>query len=158
LRNESYTPKNARLTYRHVGRRLACCSLLLGLVVTCDCDPGNELGRLPISGTVLLDGKPMDSGDIQFRPHGQRGVGSGTIITDGHYEIGMKKGLPAGKYLVRIYSPVLIGSKGASRTEGLGGAINSVERVPEKYNTNSEEVITISSQEPNTFDFSIEAK
>jgi hypothetical protein len=57
---------------------LAACML-----VTVGCSDGRPT-RVPVSGTVLIDGKPLTKGSIQVIPTGQRPAG-GSIGPDGRF-------------------------------------------------------------------------
>ncbi len=63
--------------------------------------------RLAASGTVTLDGKPLESGSINFSPVDSSTNGSGGMVKNGEFEIAADSGLPAGKYSVTIlaFSP-----------------------------------------------------
>src|SRR5437660_1614514 len=43
--------------------------------------------RVPVKGTVTLDGKPVAEGSITFQPADGVGPGTGGKIKDGHYEL-----------------------------------------------------------------------
>ena len=66
------------------------------------CGPDNPLDRQAISGMVTFDGKPLPHGSISFEPSQSGGVTSGATVTNGQYDIVAHKGLPSGRYLVRI--------------------------------------------------------
>lgn len=75
--------------------------LLLAALPASGCSHDGD--RCAVSGTVALDGKPLESGAINFRPAaGEKGKGSGGSITNGNFEIGKEKGLEAGKYKVTV--------------------------------------------------------
>ena len=60
-------------------------------------------GRLGVSGSVTVNGQPMESGTINFRPTGDtKGNSAGAGIVDGKYEVRSEKGLKPGKYKVTI--------------------------------------------------------
>ena len=131
--------------------------LVLCLVVTwCGCGPGNPLGRRAISGSVTLDGAPLDQGSIQFSPQQQQGgVGSGAVISNGGYTIAADKGLPPGKYLVRIFSaeqPDVPVPKGPPGSVPIPPA---TERIPPEYNANSDKIVEVTAAGSNQFDFDI---
>jgi len=85
--------------------RSACLGLAVIVGVTVfGCGSRNPLGRRAFSGRVTLAGKPLDQGTISFEPQQQPGFAGGAVILDGRYEVPAEKGLPPGKYLVRIYS------------------------------------------------------
>src|SRR5690349_12411989 len=87
------------------GVRLVMIVILLAPLAP-GCAPANPLGRVAIAGKVTLDGQPVETGTIEFAP-AAGGVGSGAKIVSGSYAIEEQKGLPPGKYLVRIYAPLL---------------------------------------------------
>jgi len=60
-------------------------------------------GRLAVSGTVKVDGQPLASGSINFRPApGNTANSSGGIVKDGAFTLAAAKGLKPGKYLVTV--------------------------------------------------------
>ena len=60
-------------------------------------------GRLGITGTVTLDGQPLASGLINFRPAaGTAANSSGGTITEGRFSLPAAKGLMPGEYIVRV--------------------------------------------------------
>lgn len=133
--------------------------LLASFCVLTGCEDASPLGRRPISGDVTLDGQPMGSGSISFRPQGNQGIGSGGPIQDGHYQIEAAKGLLPGEYIVRITSPVLL----KEEKKASSGLIvldpkdipKPVERVPKEYNAESILRATVTADADNLFDFDI---
>jgi hypothetical protein len=57
--------------------------LLVMMVLSAGCSDGKPK-RVPIAGKVLIDGKPLTLGSIQFVPEGARPSG-GAIDRDGHF-------------------------------------------------------------------------
>src|SRR5690606_35988923 len=116
------------------------------------CGPTNELGREPISGTVNFDGKPLDRGSISFEPAGEGGTRSGATIENGTFSIPEQRGLPPGRYLVRINS-----ADGEGPAEEMPGESNRLqrERIPPAWNTNSKEEIEVTDGGENTFTFDV---
>jgi hypothetical protein len=57
-----------------------------------------------VSGTVTLDGKPLDRGTVAFFPASQGPAAYGRIRSNGSYSVrvGREKGLPSGEYLVTV--------------------------------------------------------
>lgn len=86
------------------GEHLAALALLLvGLMLSTLVGCGGTTGRGPVSGTVTLDGRPLEHGVINFRPvEGNAAPGSGGVVIDGSFEIPADKGLRPGKYTVSI--------------------------------------------------------
>ena len=117
----------------------------------------NPLGRLAISGKVTLNGQPLEQGNIAFEPtNRQTGVASGTNIVDGSYSIPTEKGLPPGKYIVRIYSAVRPKTGPSGDAPGGSGDIGpAVQIIPPEYNTRSEKSVEVTSKDDNEFNFDV---
>jgi hypothetical protein len=123
-------------------------------VLVAGCGPANPQGRMAISGRVTLEGQPLDQGSIQFTAlEGDSGIGSGGVIQNGSYSIETEKGLPPGKYRVRIFSGE---SAGAPADEMPGESSEAPrERIPAQYNTESTLEIEVAPGKT-TFDFNLD--
>lgn len=131
---------------------------LLLLIVTVGCGPTDSLNRQAISGTVTLDGQPLENGTIEMVPvDAGEGVASGANITDGSYEIPQEKGLPPGKYTVRISAAAGSPTKTSKAPPGEGDVQPAEERIPARYNAQSELTAEVTDGSPNTFDFELES-
>lgn len=65
--------------------------------------PGCGNDRMGVSGTVTVDGQPLQTGTINFRPaEGTSGNSAGAGIIDGKYEVLSDKGIKPGTYKVTI--------------------------------------------------------
>lgn len=134
---------------------------LVGLVVLAagiaGCGGSSGIPRYGVSGTVTLDGEPLDTGAIQFGPEDGQGMSGGATIQDGTYEIPAERGLPEGKYRVRISSA---GEAAQPEDEMPGESLEHLanERIPPKYNVNSQETVEITPDGDNTFNFDISTK
>ncbi|MDB5310792.1 MAG: hypothetical protein JWO38_4994 [Gemmataceae bacterium] len=85
--------------------------------------------RSEVSGTVSLNGRPIEEGSINFIPvEGNQGPGTGGIIRDGKYHIPRANGVTAGKNRVEVRAFRETGRKVQDPT-GLPGALTT-ERVP----------------------------
>ena len=131
---------------------LVCC--VLPFVGGCGND--NPLGRLPISGKVTLQGRPLDRGDIQFTPVGTLGkTKAGATITEGEYSVPTESGLAPGKYVVRIFSS----SGGAAAAKdvmpGMQQSQIARERIPPQYNVNSKLQCEVKEGDDNVFNFDL---
>src|SRR5207237_104789 len=76
---------------------------------------GDSLDRQAVSGTVTLNGSPLEKGNVSFQPI-EKGVGSGGKIVSGKYSIARKDGPATGKYRV------IISSAGGSSNESPNAA------------------------------------
>jgi hypothetical protein len=130
--------------------------LLLPLLIVAGCRPKSD--RLPLSGKVLLNGQPLDSGSIRFGSSGgQKIFSSGTEITNGEYHIPKEKGVPPGTYRVEISSPDTKAPPIVVRLPGQPPSSPiAPERIPAEYNTNSNKTVEVSTSST-SFDFDIKA-
>jgi len=126
---------------------------LLVTALFAGCGEPNRLGRVPVTGTVNLAGKPLDFGSISFNPKASGSVNSGAVIVDGTYSIPEQKGLPKGEYVVRIHATTA--ASGQQAEDATLTAAVGLERVPEKYNVKSKIVVTVGDKSPAVFDFDI---
>jgi hypothetical protein len=130
----------------------ALCTLALTIVAT-GCG-GDRLQRVPVSGTVTLDGQSLAKGSITFLPVGA-GVAAGGMIEGGTYAIVRDDGPAPGSYKVEINATEPTG-------ETIIDPVGNIEvpqvrnPVPARYNRNTELTAEISATEPNVFDFALE--
>ena len=131
------------------------------LVAGCDSGPG----LAPVSGTVTMDGSPLAGAEVTFQPTFEGGSPS-SAITDasGRYELKFtmkEKGALPGEHIVRITMAEEEdadegGVAGAGTTGEEGDEEPSDERIPARYNTESELKRTVE-KKSNTFDFPLES-
>jgi hypothetical protein len=124
------------------------------------CGHGNPLGRQAVSGTVTVDGQPLPRGMINFTPRNREGkIRTGTVITDGKYDLPVEKGLPAGEYVVGILA---VDRDQNSNPDAPPGADTfsapTKQRIPARYNLKSELVREVTTDGPNVFDFDIKTR
>jgi len=82
------------------------CALACIVLVGSGCSDGRP-SRVKVSGQVTLEGEPVTTGSVTFKPASGGRIGAGNIQSDGGYLISMYEegdGLPPGKYLVAISS------------------------------------------------------
>jgi hypothetical protein len=115
--------------------------------------------RLPVSGTVTLDGTPLDDGTIRFSSLGGTAFSGGALIRDGQYVIEAEKGLPPGSYHIEITSPDNNSKPILYRTgPDDPGSLTQPERIPPEYNIESRQSVDISADRDNHFVFDITSK
>lgn len=91
--------------------------IVLWLLVTAFIGCGDNRGRVPVTGTVLFDGKPLESGTIRFG--GDQGAAGASQIVNGEFslnESGSQRGVLPGRYDVLIAS--WIEERGSVRKDG----------------------------------------
>ena len=127
----------------------------LGLVAGCG-GRDDGVNRQAVSGQVVLKNQPIDTGSISFEPQGDGpGIAGGAVITDGKFELPRVRGLPPGKYTVRISSPDTSAQKVAA--DDLPGEPEklSPDRVPPAWNSQSTQTIEVQDRGKNHFEFEI---
>ena len=123
------------------------------LAATLGCGPTDGLNRQAISGTVTLDGQPISKGAILFEPATQEsGTAVGATIREGFFAISRHEGPVPGSYRVRVYS-----SSGIQAPPAKGQTDRTprpmVERVPPRYNTETELRATVVNRTGTPFRF-----
>ena len=122
------------------------------------CGPANPLGRKAVSGTVTLDGKPLDRGAIEFHPQEEGGVQSGALISGGHYSIPAHQGATPGKYRVVIYDTYESPPLPPGHMPGDDVPPTPKLKVPPEWNTKSQHTIEVNKEGPFSFNFDIVTK
>jgi hypothetical protein len=131
-------------------------ALVLALIACALSGCGPRSDRLAISGTVTLDGTPLDSGSIRFTSLGEaKLMTSGAVIKDGAYIVPQAKGLRVGSYQVEISSPDANAKPVLDRPSGM---LMAPERIPTEYNIESKHTIEVTADGDNAFDFDIVSK
>jgi hypothetical protein len=135
-------------------------SLAAAVAVACllcltGCSGGDVSDRQAVSGTVSLNGSPLEKGTVSFQPM-EKGVGGGGTITGGKYAIARNDGPTTGKHRV------VISSAGGSSAESANAAPGEPppppkELVPEDWNVKSDHTVEIKSGK-NEQNFDITAK
>jgi hypothetical protein len=92
--------------------------------------------RFEITGSVSYQGRPIESGSIDFQPLEDAASSGSASISNGRYTIPQKLGLTPGKYRVSITT---VGAKPQAKDvpPGSGDATPPKEKLPEKYNSQS---------------------
>lgn len=134
-----------------VARPLLMVLALLGFLTGCGSSTG---GRLAISGRVTFRGSPLNEGTIEFvSTDGNRQ--SGAAIVKGDYSIPAAKGLPAGKYTVRISA---VQEAGAA-VQGPPGPESMTQKaqdlIPPEYNAQTTLTAEVKAGERNSFTFNL---
>jgi hypothetical protein len=118
------------------------------------CQP--RTNRLPVSGTITLNGQPLDGATIRFASVDGVKSANGALVQDGRFQIPKAKGLLPGKYHVEINAPdnkapqIMV-----SGGPGQPAARTAPERVPAEFNINSKQTIEVTVGGDNNFTFDI---
>jgi len=146
-----------RVPYCRCARYLLICLAIVG--ATGGCGESDPLGRHAISGSVTLDGAPIEKGSIGFQPADKSITSGGDAIANGKYSIPRETGLPIGKYRVTINAPKP-GTGGDVTAGALPGEAVPVpqELIPPEWNVKSEQFIEVTEKGPYVFNFDVKSK
>ncbi|MFN0198137.1 MAG: hypothetical protein ACKVT0_15425 [Planctomycetaceae bacterium] len=115
----------------------------------CGADGPPAVTRFPVTGTVTLDGQPIDSGNIRFLDTTVSGGDAGDI-KGGSYSL---QATP-GKKRVEI-----IATRASSKpVEGKPDVMDTESLIPPQYNTKSELTAEVVADKPNEFKFELKSK
>lgn len=133
--------------------------LALALAAGSGCN--GESRHVSVSGTVTLDGKTLDDGNIQFTPDGSDGLAVGAMVSNGRYSLPNPPGLAPGKYRVSI----LASESAAARPDmppDVGMAIakagGTSKPIPARYNEHTTLRAEVTAGGSNAFDFALSGK
>lgn len=134
----------------------ARCVLILSATVLLACSGCGTDSRATVSGTVKLDGAPLDNGTLEFRTPTGTGVLALAPITNGAFRVTADANLQPGKYKIVISSPKKSGKKIAAGSPAPPGTMvdEVVESIPSRYNSKSELEKTVVAG-ANTLDFNL---
>src|SRR5262245_4902308 len=85
-----------------VNDRATGCRLLVWAGAVALALSGCGSGKIPVRGSVLFAGKPVEEGMIMFEPVDGKGPTTGGSIADGNYELVGEAGALPGEKLIRI--------------------------------------------------------
>ena len=139
-----------KMVFRNCG--LACLVLLCCLpLIGCG---GSANNYKAVSGAVTFQGKPVPEGAIQFCTDAKPPVVcGGAMIRDGKYQLPRDHGLAPGHYLVRITSTERIDNPDKAKNEM--APFFTRERIPAKYNSESELKVEVHPDKPTEFNFDL---
>jgi hypothetical protein len=123
------------------------------------CGPHSD--RLEVTGTVKLNGVPLDEGSIRLTSVGtERLFASGAVIENGEFTVPQEKGLPPGTYVVEISSPDANTPPVRPRVRPGEPPLPPLapERIPPEYNTEGKHTIEVSADSENHFEFDIQTR
>jgi hypothetical protein len=129
----------------HKSRRPLGFLVAVACVFACGCN-GEAIERATVSGKVTLDGKPMSSGQIRFRPTTETGGPAwSTWIKDGQYTTAGTRGTPVGELRIEIdaYRTPAWYKGPPPAADGEEAMIPQEQFLPAKYNAQSDLKMTI---------------
>jgi hypothetical protein len=130
----------------------------LALISAPGCSPDGR--RVAVSGTITLDGEPLESGSILFVPiEGTMSPSAGSDIVEGDYDVARARGPKAGIFRVEIRSQRKSGRKVQAPPPAAKGVLAEewIEAVPARYNRESTLRIELQSGD-NPLNFDLKSK
>jgi hypothetical protein len=121
------------------------------------CGRDNPLGRKALSGTVKLDGVPLEKGSIDFQPL-DGGTQTGDLIEKGAYSIPAHLGATPGKYRVVIFDTYDTPPLPPGHMPGDDIPKPPKSKVPPEWNSKSTKEIEVKKEGPFKFDFDVVTK
>jgi len=112
-------------------------------------------GRLPVKGSVTLDGTALPSGEIVFTSDSVVPLISGTKIVNGQFAIPKDQGLAPGVYKVTINS---ILETAHPSGDVMNHPTEFKELIPEEFNKKSKLTAEVQNAGENTFSFDVVTK
>jgi hypothetical protein len=151
-------PKQA-FASKHRPMRLIACAAVVLLVVS-GCGTKDELNRQAFSGTVTIDGKPLQEGTIRYTPDGSgAGTDVSTEISSGKYSFSKYDGPVPGAYKVAINSIENTAFEAPQgKTPGEFVIPPRKQQVPGKYNLKTTLTAQVKEGQSTSIDFSLASK
>jgi hypothetical protein len=138
---------------------------LLGVALVTALGCGPEAAKVvPVSGVVTLDGKPLAGATVTFSPvakPGETNAGDGSAgktDANGQYTLATTRGVPGaqvGKHRVSIH---LLGQQAGASDERRRGGPPVVNKVPARYNVDSQLTFDVTAPGPHTANFELTSK
>jgi hypothetical protein len=136
--------------------------VLLALAAVCGCGGGEApLPRAAVSGTVTLDGQPLQEGVVRFVPiDNTAGPKTSVIVSQGKFSADAEQGPIVGKHRIEIESTddggyAMDDEQAIQKLRESGVTRIDVVRVPPNYNSHSTLTETVSADQPNVFQFNL---
>jgi len=139
--------------------RIRCALIALAIGPFSGCG-GGPAGLYGISGTVKVDGVPLEKGNISFEAMEGQSNSSGAVVSAGNFTIPRDHGLREGKYRVVVNAPTpgTGGAKAAADAPPGEGPPPPKELIPPDWNESSTHTIEVKKEGPFVFSFEIATK
>lgn len=108
------------------------------LAAGCGGGADDGLPRQPVAGTVTLDGKPIASGLITFKPRNAPEPVATAVIEDGEFALARHEGPVPGPHVVSVWSREQTGKKVPDPFDPENLVDEVKEIVPPRYNLGTE--------------------
>jgi hypothetical protein len=110
------------------------------ILLVAGCEQPAPVGQ--VQGTVTLDGKPVDNGIIRFTPLDGKVGTAGGVVENGRFT----STVPVAKHRVEISATKITGEATPEGRHSVNaGDYTATELIPDKYNTDSELTLDVTS-------------
>lgn len=131
-------------------------TFLLATAFLPGCSQDSE-GRQAVSGTVVVDSTPVQTGSINFTPTEGQATAGGAVISNGKFAVPRDNGLLPGKYRVAVSAPAAGAGQTAPVIPGEAPPPTK-DLIPPEWNTASTHTIEVKKGGSNSFPFDISSK
>lgn len=137
-------------------RTPAVVSAVLVSLSVAGCGQESRWQRLPVSGTVTLDGEPLAGGTITFVPlKGAAGPKARTSVVDGSFEFDADRGPVAGTMRVEIHSAGVDVEEFEQMIRSGQRPVTRRIAIPKDFNDYSQLRVQVATDGANQFEFNL---
>jgi hypothetical protein len=127
------------------------------------CGSGDGLSRVPVGGTVAVDGAPLRAGVVRFIPVGAtKGPAAVATVKDGTFELREHEGPVVGTHRVEIealnYLDFQLDNEQAFAARAASGKPTPRNPIPARFNRESELTVQFSPQGDRDLSFQLDTK
>jgi hypothetical protein len=144
----------------NAGRFSLLVGFLFALSFVAGCGRGQQGPvHASVSGTVKLDGKPIEQGSVLFTPaEGVKGMAAGGVIENGRYQLSSQRGPTLGMNRVEIHAAKKSGRKIPKPMSSTGEMIDeAIDAVAPQFNSQTTLRVEIKPGD-NTADFEVASR
>lgn len=125
------------------------------IALAAGCGPADPYARVRVSGQVVVDGKPLEQGEIGFVPT-RDGPSAHGPVAAGRYDIARADGPAAGPYRVEVRSIRPTGRTVPDRDNPGQTMPETRDAIPDRFNLRSELKAEVQPGADQSFDFTID--
>ena len=120
----------------------------LGLLIGCSRTTENSAARVPVSGKLLIDQRPLQYALLEFVPDDPEGSQVSTVMEEGVFRLPQEQGLTPGLYNVAVlrYAPENVDGISAEQQREMAA---SRALIPERYQSPGALTVVIEADKTN---------
>jgi hypothetical protein len=141
-----------------MARLASACVLFVFAACLAGCGGGSKYPTAPVSGTIKMDGKPLSNGVVTFQPDGPGMASLGTTDESGHYTLKALRGEFDGAVVAKHRVVIRTANTQPIDTTSDRNDPKAAERIPKKYNVETELTIEVPEGGRDDADFNLSSK